>query len=387
MNVGVVGAGITGLFAALSLQRAGATVTIYDAASPGARSIHAAGIIEPTTAYRTNTLAFLRRVVKYWRRGTCAFRSVDGGWLFESLRTLERPPPGDWEAALDAMGRASLRAYATLAEEQDDFGFAARGLVERYDDPAHFEEACRDAAAKRDRAPFEVRAREGGPGDLYFPEVAWVHTERCADRLVRELGATTFVRASVTAVDLAGRISTDVGDRDHDCVVVCTGVTSRSLGLPLTAVRGYGWHLRPARPIDVATIHVDRGIALVPFGPELKVTGGWDFDLRGTRRRAEEVLDAVRELVAFDRVLDVQDGARPCTPDGLPTAGRVERLVVANGGFRLGWSFAPALGDTAARLALEERGNDPFLARYCGALHAGPLGLRGTESVVLPPAT
>jgi glycine/D-amino acid oxidase-like deaminating enzyme len=48
-------------------------------------------------------------------------------------------------------------------------------------------------------------------------------------------------------------------------------------------------------------------------------------------------------------------------------------LVVATGGFRLGWSFAPGLGRHAARLDVGHVDNDPFLARYCGTLRSGDL--------------
>jgi D-proline dehydrogenase len=382
MRVAVVGGGITGLFAALSLERSGAAVTLYDGEAPGARSVHAAGIIEATTAYQTNTISFLRRVVRLWRRRTCVFRSVDGRWLLESLRTLERAPPGPWEATLDRMGRDSLATYAALAREKDDFGFVPGGLLERYEDASHYAEAKQEALAHRATVPVDVRDDGRGAGDLFFPEVAWLDTRPCVARLLRELRTTTFVRSSVTAVDPAGRLATPDGSVEYDTVVACTGVTSRSLGVPLTAVRGYGWRVRPARNVELATIHVDRGIALVPLGRELKATGGWDFDLQGRPRRVAEVLAAIRKVIEIESVLEVSDGVRPCTPDGLPTAGRRDRLVVANGGFRLGWSFAPALGEAAARLALGTAENDPFLARFCGSLHGDAFAGRGINTAL-----
>jgi len=88
---------------------------------------------------------------------------------------------------------------------------------------------------------------------------------------------------------------------------------------------------------------------------------------------SESIYAAVRQLVSVDQVLDFKAGSRPCTPDGLPTVGRKEAVVVANGGFRLGWSFAPAMGRIAARLALGKAQNDPFLARFCGTLRAASL--------------
>jgi len=374
MTVAVVGGGITGLFAAYYLEREGADVTLFDERDPGALSVHAAGIIEPTTAYRTNTLAFLRRVWRFWRNGTCTFRSADGSWLFESLRHLERDPLAGSEATLLALGRSSLAAYAAMARERDDFAYVQGGLLERFDDPTHYAEEKEAALAKSAVTPVEVREGNGDAGGLFFPEVAWLDTERFVERILRELPRTTIVRERVAAVSLDGTLSTQTGSRRFDTVVVSTGVPSRRLGVPLTAVKGYGWHLRTPTKIDRATIHVDRGIALVPLPTALKVTGGWDFDLSEGVAHAQSIFDAVRKLVQIDEILDFKHGSRPCTPDGLPTVGRRGAVVFANGGFRLGWSFAPAMGRTAAELALGKAENDPFLARFCGSARSGDLG-------------
>jgi D-proline dehydrogenase len=373
MRVAVVGGGITGLFTAYYLRGTGAEVTVFDPAGPGAKSVHAAGILEPLTAYRTNTVAFMRRVWRYWRRGTCTFRNADPRWLFESLRQLERPPPDGAEATLLALGQRSLAAYEALAAAGNDFGYAPHGLVEQYDDPVHFAEERAIALDRRSISPVEVREGPNGTGALFFPKVGWVHTERFVDRLLREIGPVRFVREEVLRLALDGTVTSASGSARYDAVAVCSGVTSRKLGVPLTGVRGYGWHLRLARPVATATIHVDRGIALVPFADDTKATGGWDFDLGTGAGRPARVLAAIRRIVEVKEVLDYRDGVRPCTPDGLPTIGKTDRLVIANGGFRLGWSFAPAMGEAASLLCLGRSRNDPFLARFCGSVRSARL--------------
>lgn len=371
MAVAVVGGGITGLFAAYYLEREGVDVTLFDDRPPGALSVHAAGIIEPTTAYRTNTIAFLHRVWGFWRNGTCTFRRADLRWMVESLRQLERAPLEGTEETLLRMGRESLATYAALSAAQDDFGYSPRGLVERFDDPKHFAEERDLALARRAITPVEVRDEGPDAGAMFFPGVAWLDTERFVQRILGELSRTTVVPERVRGVALDGSVVTRSGPRRFESVVVSTGVSSRTLGVPLTGVQGYGWHLRSSTPIGVATIHVDRGIALVPLARGLKVTGGWDFELSGRLAHAESVFAAVRKLLTVDEVIDFKHGSRPCTPDGLPTVGRRGTMVVANGGFRLGWSFAPAMGREAARLSVGKSRNDPFLARFCGLLHAG----------------
>lgn len=370
MNVAVVGGGIVGLFTAWHLEREGAEVTLFDEGGPGAGSIHAAGIIEPATAYPTNSFAFLRTVWRFWKRGTCTFRQADPRWLVESLRQMERAPIEGMNEMLQALSESSVSQYEALAQERNDFAYTKLGLVEQYDDPVHFAEEKALALARNGTVPVEVR--EGGTaGTLVFPEVSWLHTEQFVDRMMRELTRTRVVRRRVHRVDLNGTISSGNGTSRFDAVCVSTGVGCRKLGVPLTGVRGYGWHARVRGAVDRATIYVDRGIAVAPFANEAKVTGGWDFDLSCRPYHSAKVLEAARQVVAIDTILDFKEGSRPCTPDGLPTVGRRDRVVVATGGFRLGWSFAPALGKQAALLCLDKSRNDRFLARFCSSLHSG----------------
>ncbi len=372
MRAAVVGGGVVGLFTARYLQEAGAEVTLFESGPLGAGSVHAAGIIEPATAYRTNTLAFLRRVWRYWWDGTCVYRSADLRWWAESLRQLERAPPAGFEPALAELAETSLAEYRRLAGERNDFGYEERGLTEQFDDPRHYAQERALALARREQVPVDVRD-DGATGSLFFPEAGWLGTERFVDRMRRDLAACRVLRRSVQGVALDGTVDADGERSSFEAVVVAAGTGCRRLGVPLTGVRGYGWHVRsPARP-PVATIHVDRGLAIVPLDGELKITGGWDFDLSDDPARSRRVYRSLQEVVPVEAVVSAQQGSRPCTPDGLPTVGRAGRVVVATGGFRLGWSFAPALGRHAAGLALGTESNQPFLARFCGRLHDGRL--------------
>jgi D-proline dehydrogenase len=374
MAVAIVGGGITGLFVAYYLEKEGETPVLFEPGPPGVRSAHAAGIIEPSTAYRTNTIAFLRRAFRLWRNGVCRFRRVDARWLVESARVLERRPMETMDETLIRMGRESLRVYEGLSEETDDFGYRKGGLLETFDDPVVYAEERQAAEARTRVTPFEVREHAGHAGGLYYPEVAWVDTDRFIVRILRELRRTSTVRQRVQRVALDGTISTAERSEQFETVVIASGVAARTLGLPLTGVRGYGWHLTTREPPEVATISVDRGIALVPLAGSVKATGGWDFDLGTTWSGAASVLEGIRGMVPVESILDFNEGSRPCTPDGLPTVGRRERTVTANGGFRLGWSFAPAMGRAAAELAVGKSSNDPFLSRFCGSIRSGSLG-------------
>jgi D-proline dehydrogenase len=373
VKTAVVGGGIVGLFTAWHLEREGADVTVFEEGPLGAGSVHAAGIIEPANAFRTNTIAFLRRVGRLWRNGTCTFRRFDGRWLLESLHQLERIPAEGMDECLRDMAEVSMTRYEALAQERNDFQYTRSGVVESYDDPRHFAEERDLALARKSYFPVEVRDQQGGAGALFFPDVGALHTEQFAERMARELPRTKVVRRRVSRVELDGTVVAGAESPRFDAVAVCTGVSCRKLGVPLTGVRGYGWHTRGPRTTTVPVIFEDRGVAVVPFADELKVTGGWDFDLSTSPYQVESVLRTARGAVAIDKILDFKQGSRPCTPDGLPTVGKKGQLVVATGGFRLGWSFGPALGKHAAQLCLDQTRNQPFLSRFCGQIHSGNL--------------
>lgn len=368
MKVAVVGAGIVGLFAARALAREGVEVEVFDPAPPGARSVHAAGIIEPTRAYRTNTWEFVRRALHLTRNGTSSWRSVDPRWLLESLRQLGRPEHPGSAAALARLSGRSLAMYAELAEQRNDFEYRREGLLEVYRDPTLFAAERRGAEKLASSVPFEVREGTDGAGALFFPTVGWLHTERCVARLVADLAGVRFHRSAVDAIEPEGVVRVAGSATPFDRVVLATGVFARRLGIPLTAVRGFGWHLRSRAPPRCATIDTDTGVALAPFAGDLKATGGWLFDLGSGWSSAAPVLERVRRLVPVEEVVSADHGWRPCSPDGLPVVSRAGNYIVANGGFRLGWSFAPSLGEEAASLAVGTAENDRFLARFSGGL-------------------
>ena len=376
MRVAVVGGGIVGLFTAWHLQKEGVDVTLFEEGTLGAGSVHAAGIIEPTTAYRTNTFSFLRRVWRFWKIGTCTFRRVDASWLVESLRQMERTPLDGAEDSLRELSKSSVARYKALAEERNDFAYIELGLTELFDDPAHFAEERTLALSQRSVIPVEVREEEETRRGPVLPRCQ-LAPHRTVRREDDEGADEDHGSASAGPPSRARRHRLhgqgDSPIRCRRCLHRCRA--ARKLGVPLTGVRGYGWHVRTHGKVGIATVFVDRGIAVVPFADEVKVTGGWDFDLydapvpfpQCAGRGRDEWSRSIRSLTSrrgHDRARagraadDRQEGAG---------GGRLPE------GFRLGWSFAPGMGRHAALLCLDRTRNDPFFARFCTSLHSGRL--------------
>jgi glycine/D-amino acid oxidase-like deaminating enzyme len=368
MEAAVIGGGITGLFAAYHLQKEGASATLYERGELGCDSVHACGIIEPENFYRTNNFEYLRRAWKYWRNGSTSFRSVDRRWLFGYLKWYGRDPSHEAWEKIHQMGLSSFDEYTRMTEQKDDFMFTMGGLVERYETRKGFEAAVKSAKEKTPPVAYEVREEKGWAGVVFFPHMGWLHTELFVKRMERELSKVNIVHKKVDRLAIDGSLSAGGEEKKFDAVIASTGVACRKLGLPLTAVKGYGWHVLPKKKLDVAVIYADRGLAAVPLGEEAKVTGGWDFDLSQRTTHSKLIMERAERLVGIEKVIDFKSGSRPCSPDGLPVVGRKGNVVAATGGFRLGWSYAPAIGKEAVQLALGRTQNDPFLSRFCKAM-------------------
>jgi len=351
MRALVVGGGVVGLFAAYYLRREGAEVVLVDGLEPGEASRAAAGILEFTRfkINRINAVGYPTAYLSMLSRGAARIRHMDLKWILAYARSYGRDPGEDaWEAVRE-MGRFSWAEYRRLAEERNDFDYAEEPLYELVDDvDKEVEELRRDPL----RPKFEEAEFEGRRAVAYL-EAARLSTDLAARR-IREEAAPGRIAAYAEAVG-DGFVVAGGRRMEADVVVVAAGWrTSRLLGLPVAPFKGYGFRVKtPRRPRAMFIDLADTGVAVVPLGGWIKATGRFDMDSTEDHSPAERVLAGARKLLGDVEVLDMAVGYRPCTPDGLPIVERLgERLVVAAGACRLGWTFGPALGRMAADLAL-----------------------------------
>lgn len=358
MKAVVIGGGVVGLFTAYYLSREGASVTIIDP-HPGERSRAAAGILEFTRfkINRINVPGYPTSYLKMLARGNARIRHLDLKWLAAYVRVYAKEAPREvWEAVKE-MGRFSWAEYRRLAEEKNDFDYAEEPLYELVEDvEAEAEELRRDPLQPK----FEI-AEFAGRQAIAYLEAAKLSTDLAIARLMAEAKAE-LVEASAEAVGDGYAVVR--GKRvEGDVVVVAAGVgVAGLLGLPVAPFKGYGFRLRAeARPRGMFIDLADTGVAVVPLSQWVKATGRFDLDSSQDDSPATRVLAGAEKLLGKAEVVDLAVGYRPCTPDGLPIVERTgERVVVATGACRLGWTFGPALGRYAADLALGRRKETPF---------------------------
>lgn len=380
MKVAVIGGGINGIFSAYYLAKEGADVTLFERGEAGEGSVHAAGILEPNRIDLTNTVAYLKDVSSRVLTNSLSLRQVDKRWFFSYLSDFGRHTGERVAPMLKDMGLFSLHDYARLAEE-DDFEFRVSGLTVLYNRMDSLENALDEEKKEGFGFKYLTVERGGFAGGIHYPEIPVLNTELFAKRMTRELAAlgVKFVRESVNYVGLDGLVEANGTVTTYDELIIATGVETRRLGIPVTASKGYGIQVanRSLTGEEPAVILNDSGVAVVPLRSWTKVTGGVDFDFSDSFDRLFLSIKQVKRVgleVSEDVMLGVRAGYRPLSPNGLPIVGRKAHTTFLTGSFRLGWSYAPALGRHAARLALGKEVNDPVLSYFIRGAHSGRLG-------------
>jgi glycine/D-amino acid oxidase-like deaminating enzyme len=361
LKIGIVGGGIIGLFTAYYLSLEGIKdIVIYEKDFLGAGSIHAAGLIEPYRFDRINTINMILKMLKYKLNGTTDIREVDKLWLKELIKNLEKNPPSEAWDIIKEMAKFSLSEYRRLAEEKNDFDYYEDGLLELYYRKIDLEKGIEEEKRSPFNPKFEVVDVKNFAGGIFFPELSRLSTEKFIDRIIKEIKNLRVINKAVNKISEEGHID----DEKYDTIVVAAGIWSRVLNIPITAFKGYGYRVKGTTKISKAAVIVDQGIAISPLSDHIKITGGFDADFSLDSKRAELFLKKASEIVDIYYIYDLNMGFRPCSPDGFPIIGKRNKIVVATGACRLGWSYAPAIGKYAAELALDKINNIPYLSRY-----------------------
>lgn len=344
-HVFVVGAGIVGLFTALALRAAGASVSVYEAGSAAAQqsSWAGGGILSPL-------------------------------WPWETSPSVQR-----W--ALAAHRAYPVWADWLLAQTGIDVEYRRTGVIWQMDRPSDIERGRR--WHRRWRLPCDL----DGDSRIVSPSLAQVRNPRLGRALAiaaQRIGICLHLDALAQPVLRHGRVigvaSENRGFEAADAVVVAAGAWSANLLRPLGVmsdvrpVKGQMLLFSPAA--DAATLTsvlIGRTVYLIPRADGQIVVGSTVEDAgfnQGVSQAARDYLwaEAMRlwPPLADRQLLAQWAGLRPgsgrqaaCGPTGVPG------LWVHAGHFRNGITLAPA---TSARLATRMMGR----MVPCGPLLAGP---------------
>lgn len=324
----VIGAGIIGLWQALTLARRGFAVTLCDSApDPVAASVsrHAGAMLAPDCeAEAADPL-----VSAHGREGLALWRETYPGLV--NAGTLVVAAPRDLPDLTQFAHRTS--GYRRL----DDGAIAA----------------------------LEPDLGHRFPAALYYPDEAHMTTPAALTFLIDAIaaaGGTLAFGASVTPENSpAGAV-----------VIDCRGMAARDDLANLRGVRGERLTLRTpdvtlSRPVRL--LHPRHPIYIVPWSDQRFLVGATMIESEDagpiTVRSALDLLGAAYALnpaFAEAEILEAAAGVRPAFPDNVPRAVVRDggRHILVNGAYRHGFLLAPVLADAVASW-LESKAPHPLI--------------------------
>ncbi|GAB3172308.1 NAD(P)/FAD-dependent oxidoreductase [Telluribacter humicola] len=396
-KVGIVGGGVSGLFTAFYLCKAGCEVTVIERGQlDDGCSFGNAGMIVPSHIIPLAQPGMIARGIKWMLSSTSPFyvkprldwELVKWGALFWKHSTdahVKRSIP-----VLRDISLLSKDLYQELAMQAEiDFGWQEKGLLMLFKS----EQAALEMQHEADVANGagieaqvlsgkEVQALEPDVevdvrGAVYYPGDAHIVPNQLMKELVRYLRRQGVkILDNHTVQDLEVRngkvesVITDSGSYQFDEVVIATGawapVLTRKLGmaLPMQGGKGYSFTLpRMAKNIKIPAIMLEARATATPMDSSLRFAGTLEVagtDMSVNMNRVRGIVQSISNYypgmkVAMPQAEEVWRGLRPCSPDGLPYIGRVDgytNVVVATGHGMMGVSLGPGTGKLVSELVL-----------------------------------
>ena len=393
-NVTVIGAGVVGMAAALTLQRDGHVVTVIDRLGPGeATSFGNAGGMAVTEMQPASLPGTIWKVPGWLAdpegplaiRPTYLPRLMPWLWRFWRAGGINKVNAlADAQAALNDRARADWAPLLAAANLEDQV--KVNGSLTLYRSDAGYRADALSWKLRRDRGvethelgPDEIRRLEPevGPGferAVLMPD--WGHVldpERIvtgmADRFAADGGG--IVREEITGArieaDRVTALETESGERAVDLLVVCAGAWSHRISawigdkVPLESERGYHVTLpaatvAPRRMLIMGEDH----FVMTPMSMGLRIAGtvemgGLNSEPKMARARvlldkARRVLPALAGAAAIEGKTE-WSGHRPATPDTVPVISGSPRIGNVFYGFGHGHLGLTQAATTARILA------------------------------------
>ena len=385
-HVGIIGAGLIGLCSAHYLQRAGATVTVYDRSHFGSGAARGnGGLIATTNAVPLPGPGVVRDALAHLFSAKSAFFVKPSAvpklspFLARFALRSSAAHHNSALAKLDLLTAHTTDLFRELSSEGIGTSMSEDGMLRCFTsmDNARAERAAFVRLLERGFAPDagplldreQIRSVEPTVGPAVtagyvLPGERWANPSSFVDELADSLKNRGVRLVENTPIDTIGEdvrgpyVVIDEAVVRFDDIVIAAGARSGALSAQFGVNirqqpgKGYSFCVTPERLPSKVLMLSDTHCAIIPLDDgRVRIAGTMEFD--GTYehmnvKRLEQLRIAARANfsgIDWSTVEDEWVGARPMTTDGIPLIGPLtdtNRVVLATGHNMLGFALAPA---------------------------------------------
>lgn len=398
-NIGIVGGGITGLCSAWYLQKMGFKVTILDKGDfSNGCSYGNAGMIVPSHFTPFATPEAIHKAIRWLFKPSSPFaihRRLNPElirWLmifFQSATTqkVRTAIPNLIEISL-----LSKALYYELAQDIDlQFKLHDTGILMLYK-KAETEKAEIKQAKLANMLGIDARVLSveeidrldpgidyNVKGGVFYPGDAVIDPGQFMDSLkvaLEKKGVTFLAKKRIDDLRINGRYIEAVSSKESqwsfDQYLLCSGYWTAELlkkhkpYLPLASGKGYSFNISNKIRLRLPSLLLDHKVSVSPFGGMIRFGGTMELGATNCRinvKKVQGIIAAIQQYypqITFKmpEPSEIWHGFRPCSPDGLPYIGRlnrIENLTIATGHGMMGLSLGPATGKLVSQIIAGER--------------------------------
>lgn len=391
----IIGGGIIGLAAAVTLQARGVKVALLDANEVGqGASFGNAGHIATEQVFHIADASMLRHVPAMLIDPTGPLR-IDWRylprlmpWAMKLLMNMRPEPFARIHQALLNLNKNSLQAWQGFANQwQLDEWVQVKGSLLTVENTSSVDPLIahgsrlndigvdNELLTKEALLEREPALRDNKLAALFFPNTGHITNLKAVinqlHHTFRKLGGHVIEHCHVLAAtnDTDGiHLTTSQGDMTASKVMLAAGAHSKALAKQLTGVnvpldteRGYHLMLpHESTRLQIPVSSMDRRFIMTPMQEGLRLAGTVEYaglDAHANMQRAHMLLQQAQPMLKAE--LDATDstpwmGFRPSTADSLPVIDKIERLFLSFGHQHLGLTQAVVSAQMIANYYFDE---------------------------------
>ena len=399
IKIGIIGAGIQGVCAALFLQKKGYQVTLFDRNEPGnAASYGNAGHFSPYASVPLNRPDILTDIPSMIlsSRGPLSLKwnyvHKMLPWFFKFVMNCSKKKMMHTAKYMHQILDLSLPAFDELFEDLDLNGLIEnKGIMYVWEKQniksRELEISIRDQLGVKQKilSPQEIYDLEPSLKKIYHGGVFYDYARHARnpkkiliklfEDFIKKNGK--FLKLNIKNIEFDTEkpvILTEAQRFTFDKLVISCGAFSKTLtddlneNIPLDTERGYHIHFKNldnliSRPI----VWANRGFGMTPMEQGLRVVGTVEFGgLKNplSKSRIKNLIMNAKDMIdGLDENNEHEDewlGFRPTLPDFLPIIGpslKNKNIIYAFGHHHLGWTLGAITGKIISGIVAEERTN------------------------------